>query len=119
VQAALKRDPRVVETEIVAPSFWNSLRVTTLRIFTADRGTDASPWDLSALPSGESAGRRASMGDTSDPFFGLDAGDEAGRLPELTDDRLLEAAPRVLAWLGDVAGVTKLLRAVQGTGPTT
>jgi serpin B len=223
VQAAVKRDGRVVETEIVTPSFWNSVRVPTLRIFTAERGTDASPWDLSAPATGpgwENYGRRPAAGDTSDPFFaelaeldasgpgdlgeasglatgtprwqhtmsqmaGVHAGptyatprvaeiapgtpvrvvrravdelgnewasiewapgfgrrgdgwvrasllggydtageagdvaDEAGRLPELTDERLFEAAPRVLALLGDVAGAMKLLRGVQGTGPTT
>jgi hypothetical protein len=81
VQAAVKRDARVVETEIVTPSLWNSVRVPTLRIFTAERGIHASPWDLSAPagPSWENYGRRAAAGDTSDPFFAdlaeLDASD--------------------------------------------
>ena len=61
LQAAVKRDARVVETEIVTPSLWNSVPVPTLRVFTAERGTDASPWDLSAPATGprwENYGRR-------------------------------------------------------------
>ncbi len=49
LRAAVQRDGRVVETEIVTSSFWGSqgLKVPTLRIWTAEAGTNAHPWNLS------------------------------------------------------------------------
>jgi hypothetical protein len=54
LRAAVDRDPRVVETEIVTPSLLGSRRIVvrTLRIWTAGRGDDAGLWDIAPPSAG-------------------------------------------------------------------